>query len=197
MFSPSSPFVRKVLACAIARDLDGRIELITVNANASPAELLDVAPLSKVPALVTDDGVTLYDSPVICEYLDSLGYAVALFPPSGGARWRALRFQALADGIMDAGVLRRGETMRRATLRGTPSFNGRRRRWRARSTNWNATYRIGRSILAPSRLSAPLGYLDFRYAHEPWRDAHPALASWLAAVETQACFTRTVAREPV
>ncbi len=106
-YSLNSPYVRKVMACAIARGIDGRIEKWTVGTT-DPA-LLPVNPLSKVPSLVTDDGVALFDSPVICEYLDSIGDAPKLFPPAGPARWTALRQQALGDGILDASQPRRRE----------------------------------------------------------------------------------------
>ena len=110
--SPTSPFARKVIGCAIAREIDGQIELVAVNAAQSPPALLAINPLSKIPALVTEDGVSLYDSVVICEYLDTIGDAPPLFPATGRARWRALKQQAMGDGIMDAAVLRRGEVLR-------------------------------------------------------------------------------------
>jgi len=108
-YSPTSPFVRKVMICAMVRGIEGRIEKVTANPHLSPPELLAANPLSKVPALLTDDGVAIFDSPVICEYLDSVGDAAALFPPAGASRWRALVLQAVGDGIMDAAVARRGE----------------------------------------------------------------------------------------
>src|SRR5271170_973742 len=110
--SPASPYVRKVRICAITRGIDRRIELVPSNPNTSPAALLADNPLSKVPTLVTDDGVALFDSPVICEYLDSLGDAPPMFPAAGAARWRALTLQAMGDGILDASVPRRGELMK-------------------------------------------------------------------------------------
>src|SRR3546814_19088642 len=57
-------------------------------------------PVKKIPALVTDDGMTLFDSPVICEYLDSLSSGAKMFP-HGKARWEALRLQAAADGMLE------------------------------------------------------------------------------------------------
>ena len=110
-FSATSPYVRKVRACAITRGIDGLIELVPTDANASLPEFVAINPLSKVPALVADDGVALFDSPVICEYLDSVGDGQPMFPGHGAARWRALRLQALGDGILDASVPRRGEMM--------------------------------------------------------------------------------------
>ena len=140
--SPASPYVRKVRICAITRGIDGRIELVPCNPNTSPAALLADNPLSKVPTLVTDDGVALFDSPVICEYLDSLGEALPMFPAHGAARWRALKLQAMGDGILDACVPRRMEMQR-------PQDEGRAavdraacaRRWSARWTRWRRTRR--------------------------------------------------------
>ncbi|QYU67976.1 glutathione S-transferase N-terminal domain-containing protein [Leptolyngbya sp. 15MV] len=106
--SPASPFARKVMAVAIARGIEGRITLLNTNPHASPADLLKDNPLSKVPCLVTDDGAPLYDSRVICEYLDTVGEAASLFPTTGTRAWiRAQVMHALADGIMDAAVARR------------------------------------------------------------------------------------------
>lgn len=177
-YSPTSPYVRKVMACAITRGLDGRIEKIPCNPHASTADLLEANPLSKVPCLVTDDGLALFDSPVICEYIDSRGEALPLFPSHGAARWRALKLQAMADGIMDAAVAGRGEL-------GKPKEAAR----DATIARFKAA--IFRTIDQleedpPHRLvdigtiavACALGYLDFRYAGDPWRPNHPKLAAW-------------------
>ena len=114
LYSPSSPFDRKVAVVPHERGLTGRIELIT--ATTSPVQPnADVArdnPLAKIPSLTLDDGSTLYDSGVIAEYLDQLAGA-ELFPPSGPQRWTALRQQALADGLLDAAILIRYERVLR------------------------------------------------------------------------------------
>src|SRR5712664_24709 len=106
-YSAASPYVRKVNACAIARGSDAKIDRWKVGTT-DPA-LLAFNPLSKVPTLITDDGAMLYDSPVICEYLDSVGTAPKLFPAAGTARWKAICQQALGDGILDATQPRRRE----------------------------------------------------------------------------------------
>src|SRR5260370_32048573 len=103
----SRPYVRKVTACAIARGIDAKVERWKVGTT-DPA-LLDFNPLSRVQTLITDDGAMLYDSPVICEYLDSIGSAPKLFPAAGPARWKAICQQALGDGILDATQPRRRE----------------------------------------------------------------------------------------
>jgi glutathione S-transferase len=179
-YSPTSPYVRKVMACAITRGLDTRIERVPTNPHMSPAELVADNPLSKVPCLVTDDGVALFDSPVICEYLDSLGEALPLFPAHGAARWRALKLQAVADGILDAAVGRRGEMAKpREDARDT---------WMARQKGI-----VARAVsqleqdpphkhvdIGSIAVACALGYLDFRYADEPWRPGSPRLAAWYA-----------------
>ncbi|MFI5032805.1 MAG: glutathione S-transferase family protein, partial [Reyranellales bacterium] len=106
-FSPASPYVRKVTACAIKRGLDKQVERVKIGT--TDPELLKYNALSKVPTLILDDGTTLFDSPVICEYLDSVGSAAKLFPAAGPARWKALTQEALADGILDATQPRRRE----------------------------------------------------------------------------------------
>lgn len=105
--TPTSPFVRKVLVAAHELGLADRVEPVLLRPSpleADPA-LSAHNPLNKIPALVLDDGETLYDSAVIVEYLDALGPAPRLIPARGMERFRALRAQALADGVLEAGIL--------------------------------------------------------------------------------------------
>src|SRR6201996_6674363 len=110
-WSPRSPFVRKVMIVAHERGVVGRLDCVrTVAATGKPhAELMKDNPLSKIPTLVLDDGTALYDSPVICEYLDALDGAPVLFPRAEPARLVALRQQALGDGLLDLLVFARNE----------------------------------------------------------------------------------------
>jgi len=105
-FTPTSPFARKVLAAARELGLEARLqtELLRPSPLEPSAELSRTNPLSKIPALILDDGSVLYDSRVICEYLDTLTNTT-LVPKSGAERFRVLRLQALCDGILDAGIL--------------------------------------------------------------------------------------------
>jgi glutathione S-transferase len=194
-YSPTSPYVRKVLACAVARGLADRITRIPCNPHASPPELLAVNPTSKVPCLVTDDGLALFDSPVICEYLDSCGDELPLFPEHGALRWRALKFQAMGDGILDAAVPCRGELARpREAARD------------AAIARFKAA--ISRTVTAlevdpPHKLvdigsiavACALGYLDFRFASDPWRTGHPKLAAWYETFASEPAIAQTVPRE--
>jgi glutathione S-transferase len=195
-FSPTSPYVRKVRACAITREIDRLIELVPTDANASRPEFVAINPLSKVPALVTDDGLALFDSPVICEYLDSIGAALPMFPEHGAQRWRALKFQAMGDGILDASVPRRGEMMK-------PPDEGR--------TAWIARQKaaVDRTVdtleadpphhaidIGSITIACALGYLDFRFAAQPWRPAHPKLAAWYEAFAQNPGIANTVPKDP-
>ena len=103
--SPASPFGRKAAICALETGLDARIETVNVNPWESPPELLRVNPLSKIPALVTDDGDTVLDSPAVCDCMDAIDGRHRLIPAEPGARLRALRRQALADGILDSAIV--------------------------------------------------------------------------------------------
>ena len=190
-YSSTSPYVRKVMACAIIRGLDGRIEKIPTNPHASPVELLAENPLSKVPCLVTDDRVSLFGSQLICEYLDSLGDELPLFPEHGAPRWRALKFQSLGDGILDAAVPCRGE-------QGRPSEAAR----DAAIERYKAA--ISRSVdvlevdpphkhvdIGSITVACALGYLDFRFAADPWRPKHPKLTAWYEAFVQNKGLTET------
>jgi glutathione S-transferase len=181
-FSPASPYVRKVTACAIKRGLNDKIERLKIGTT-DPA-LLQYNALSKVPTLITDDGACIFDSPVICEYLDSIGSAPKLFPPAGPARWKALTQEALADGILDATQPRRREL----TL---PQDEGRKgyialqqgKVTRAVAEFEKQAGSLGNlDTIGEITIGCALGYLDFRYANEPWRAGHPKLTAWYEKV---------------
>ncbi len=181
-FSAASPYVRKVSACAIARGIHDKIERLKIGTT-DPA-LLQFNPLSKVPTLITDDGTSLYDSPVICEYLDSIGAAPKLFPAPGPARWKALTQEALGDGILDATQPRRRELA-------LPLDEGRKgyielqqgKVKRAVDLLEKDAGSLGMlTTIGEITIGCALGYLDFRYANEPWRPGHPKLEAWYAKV---------------
>ena len=184
-FNPASPYVRKVRVTAHELDLSGRIELISISLTpVSPHDgLRSSNPLGKIPALVLDDGTTLYDSPVVCEYLDALAGGNRIFPAAGAARWTALRRQALADGIMDAAVLTRYEdAVRPKELRWQEWIDGQFLKIRTtldalERENLEGVFDIGTISIA-----CALGYLDLRFASEGWRTSRPRLAAWVAAI---------------
>ena len=196
--SPTSPYARKVAASIIELDLGHRVQLVNTNPWSSDTDLPRDNPLGKVPALLCDDGSVLFDSPVICEYLASLADDTGLFPPAGQARWQALRLQALADGIMDASVLRLLES-RRPESRQSDDWIQRQRAVAQRALDgleqevgtWGASFTIGQLSAA-----CALGYQDLRFADDHWRDRRPQLADWFARVSQRPSLLETVPREP-
>jgi glutathione S-transferase len=185
-YSPTSPYVRKVVVAAIETGLDQRIERISTDVWDPETDIAVDNPLGKVPALTTDDGLVLCDSPTICDYLDSLHDGPKLVPAEGPGRWRVLNLQALAGGVMDAAVARMVEQRARpAHLR----FEGWLERQKlkidraldALETQAAAGALDGPVDLGTITLGCALGYLDLRFPGDAWRDGRPALAAWYEA----------------
>jgi glutathione S-transferase len=197
-YSPTSPYVRKVNVVAIETGLQDRIERVpTVTADPASGLAKD-NPLGKVPVLITDDGMRLYDSPVICEYLDGLHGRLKLIPSEGMARWTVLRQQALADGVLDAAVLRLLETRRPSAQQSTDWIEKQRGvilrsldALEAEAKDLNGPLTMGQITIAVA-----LGYVDFRFAGDKWRDRRPTLAGWYETFSQRPSMTATVPRDP-
>ena len=173
--APASPFGRKTKMSAIMLGLMDRIEVVRANLMDPEETVPQQNPLGKIPVLILDDGTELFDSPVICEYLDSIGDGT-LFP-SGSARWGALRMQALCDGILDAGILQVYETRYRPeNMYHQPWVDMQQAKidramgWlEANAPNFGAEIDIGD---VHAGLRRRLGYLDFRF-EGTWRKGSP------------------------
>ena len=192
--SPASPFARKVRVSAHELGLDARLQLINITLSpVNPhAGLRTHNPLGKIPALVTDSGETLYDSPVICEYLDALAGGGRLIPTAAAARWTALRRQALADGLTDATVLVRYEqAVRPAALRWQDWIEGQFLKVRTALDALEQEDLEGPFDIGAVSLACALGYLDFRFAEEHWRETRPRLAAWYDAVSRRPSLAAT------
>ncbi len=194
--APTSPFVRKCLVAATELGLRDRIELVAAAASPVNRDMAVVAknPLGKIPTLVTDDGTVLFDSRVICEYLNAMGDG-RLLPASGNARWQILVDQSLADGICDAAVLARYEgALRPETLRWNDWLDGQLAKVRsALSTLETRAASFGERVdLGTIAFACALGYLDFRFASLGWRDTHPNTAAWYARFAARPSMAATV-----
>ncbi|HNB25515.1 MAG TPA: glutathione S-transferase N-terminal domain-containing protein [Alphaproteobacteria bacterium] len=190
-YSTTSPFVRKVHVLAIETGQIDRIELVKTN-TADPASGLNKDnPLNKVPALALDDGSTLYDSRVICEYLDAQGKG-SFFPPAGPARWTALRRQALADGMADAAVLRMMESRRPEGQR-SPDWDARQKLKVTQGLAALEADHLGPQLdIGTLAIAIVLDYLDFRFKADDWRASHPKLAAWHKTFATRASLQKTL-----
>lgn len=181
--SPASPYVRKVVVVAHETGLIDQIELeaVTTAPGAPDANVAKANPVKKIPALVTDDGLSLFDSPVICEYLDSQHEGPKVFPEPGNARWHALRVQAAADGLLDAALLIIYEgRIRPEELHYQPWLDaqmGKIDGALAALNTWSEDFG-DRVDIGTITTGCALGYLDFRFPKKDWRGANRALATW-------------------
>jgi glutathione S-transferase len=198
-YSYASPYVRKVMVVAIETGQEDALELTArkVSPVAPLAEVNRDNPLGKVPCLVTDDGQALFDSRVICEYLDSRHDRPKLFP-AGPARWPALRRQAQADGILDAGILARYETLLRPEERRWPDWIAGQKAKIARALDAldGEAESFGEVVdIGTIAIGCALGWLDFRYAADDWRAGRPRLAAWFDGFAKRPSMATTVPRE--
>jgi glutathione S-transferase len=197
-WSPRSPFVRKVMIVAQELGVADRITCVrTVVAMTRPhLELMRENPLSKIPTLVLDDHTVLYDSPVICEYLDQT-YGPRLIPAGFAERMSALRRQALGDGFLDLLLWWRNERDRPVELRSELHLGcyAEKRRATLAALEREASD-LGATALSIGHIAigCALSYLDFRFAAEDWRNAHPQIAAWHANFAGRASVRAT---EPV
>jgi glutathione S-transferase len=196
-WSPRSPFVRKVMVVVHELGLADRVTCLrTVAASTKPhAELMQNNPLSKIPTLVLDDGTVIYDSPVICQYLDSLDPVPKLHPIEPKARLVALRRQALGDGFLDMLVLLRDERLRANPSEVHKASAAVRKAAVLKSLDQEAENLAAAPFgIGHVAIGCALSYLDFRYADEDWRKGHPRIAGWHA---TFAARPSVRATEPV
>ena len=182
--APSSPFVRKVMILLHEAGAVDQVTLIPAAGNPlDPGSIpVDRSPLGKIPALERADGPTLYDSRVICRYLDDR-LSTGLYP-AAPRLWEVLTLEATADGICDAAVVMRYEGfVRPETVRSNDWMEGQwakvARALTAVDTRW-ISHLAGPLDIGQIALGAALGYLDFRFADRNWRATRPALAAWWA-----------------
>jgi glutathione S-transferase len=189
-YSPPSPFARKVIVAAHELGLIDRIALEQVSVTpVSQNDLVAASnPLAKVPTLVLDDGQALFDSRLIVDYLDTLTDR-SLAPREGAQRWRVLTELAQADGLLDAALLARYETMMRPEpLRWAEWTDGQLGKVRrALDAFEGSERRAGDDLgIADIGVACGLGYLDLRFPGEAWRDGRPRLTA----------FYETISRRP-
>lgn len=189
-WSPRSPFVRKVMVALHETGLAHRVATVrTVVAVTEPHAVLQRDnPLSKIPTLVLDDGSALYDSRVICEYLDTLHDGPKLCPPAGELRWQVLRQQALADGLLDLFIIWRQERSRTLQQQSEAHLSAYRAKVGAVLNVMEREVPYLRAVpfsVAHIGTGCALSYADFRFPDLSWRSGHPSLASWHEEFESR------------
>jgi len=194
--SPASPFARKARIVLAEKRIEYTWE--TQNPWAADSTVSDLNPLGKVPVLVLEDGTALYDSRVICEFLDGVSPIGKLIPAGNRERIEVRRWEALADGIVDAGALARAESQRPSHER-SAAWTERQMKKVARGLDalesqlGARAYCCGNNLtLADIAVGACLGWLDFRYPNLAWRDDRPDLERLAAKLADRPSFADTV-----
>ena len=197
-YSPTSPYVRKVMVLAHELGLAGRIETRDCAAHPIKRDLSIVAenPLGQVPTLIADDGTMIADSRVICAYLSDLAQAAApnsVPPLEPRARLRAEIDQALADGILGAALALRYETAVRPADKLWPEWvSGQWDKIATTLAHFEAAPPGERVDIGSITLACALSYLDLRFADYDWRTRYPALAGWYAVFEKRPSMVASV-----
>ncbi|QBF34027.1 glutathione S-transferase [Thalassococcus sp. S3] len=198
-YSPTSPYVRKVMVLLHETGQIGDVELVqSSTAPTAPTDiLLPKNPLAKIPALERPEGPTLFDSRVICAYLDDRGKG-GLYP-EGPRRWETLTLEALADGILDAALLMTYE--RRLRPDGMQWEDWSAAQWSkieractALNTRW-MSHLAGKLDMGQIAVACALGYVDFRHDSYGWRNGNDALAAWFETMSARPSLAETVPPE--
>ncbi len=175
-YSPASPYARKARVVAAELGLD--LDLETVAVHSLQSDFGRINPVNRIPALQLDDGALVFDSRVICEYLD-VTHGGGLLPASGAERWAVLKLQVFGDGLMDAAVPRQGERNRPPAQQNPDRLAEYERSMRQTLDALEATTEtLGGLNLGVISVGCALGYLDFRYPDLPWRPDRPRLSAW-------------------
>jgi glutathione S-transferase len=201
LYSTTSPYVRKVLVALHETGLIDRVEMVPAPGSPVAPNPTTTAlnPLGKIPCLERADGPALFDSRVICRYLDSLHGGRKLYP-EGPALFSTLTLEALADGALDAGVLMLYESRIRPEDRRFPAWvDGQRlkltRALDALESNWTA-HLAGPLDAGAIAVACLLGWLDFRFGALEWRTDRPRLAAWHETTAQRPSLTATVPFDP-
>ncbi len=191
-YSNTSPYSRKVRLVINMKGLDKQVENILMNPFEDKTKLKAINPLGKIPSLVLDDNEVLFDSPVICHYLDSLSEEKPLIPGKGWEKWLVLRWEALADGLTDAAYNLVVERRRSASEQSTSAMS----QWTdeiqqvLREMEIRLTELDGEITLAHIAVGTAIGYLDFRLSELLYDSSCPQIAvspnlmSWYESFQT-------------
>lgn len=180
LWSPYSPYVRKVLILACGLGVISRIELERVKIGMGIVNdgVMRHNPLSKIPTLILEDGRALFDSLVIGEYLAHAAGRPSLVP-AGDARWETFGRHAVASGLSDLSILLFNENLRKEPLR-SPALLDALPAKRAAALTWldGSPPPLDATALDAAATAGSLAFLDLRFANLDWRKDCPNLAEW-------------------
>lgn len=196
----TSPYARKARIVLAEKKID--YEWIIDSPNAADSSVPAHNPLARVPVLVLDDGTAIFDSPVIVEYLDNLSPNNKLFPQPNRERMEVKRWEALADGLLDAAVAIRLETLRPAEQRSQKWIDDNRKvidaglAFMAKELGDADGWCMGTPFtFADAAVGCALGYLSFRFPDIDWRNPFPNLARLYDKLLQRPSFSDTAPRD--
>lgn len=197
---PLSPFARKVRVMVREIGIADQVEEIMLDSLEEMAsEMPKYNPLGKIPALVLDDGSILYDSKVICEYLDTLHEGPKFFPSDVSVRWQTLLLQSLADGIGEAVIIASmNKYMRPEEFVYEPAVEFQLEKIERGLAEINSKIEQleGPLTIGPVSVACMLAYTDFRFPDLGWREKNPHLATWYASFCERPSMKATYAELP-
>ena len=192
--TPSSPFGRKVRMVAIETGQRDLIEWRMLTREERAKIVPAFNPLGKVPVVVLDSGEVLYDSPVICAYVDSLHDGPKLIPTDAAGRWRSLRLEALGDGLTEAVVAVALEQAKPEGERVQAVIERQGGKVASALAALDAEAKAFRDPLTVGEIAVAcaLGYLEYRSVSPDWRGRYGALASWYDRLSARPSFAETL-----
>ena len=203
--TPASPWVRRVVLSVIELGLEDKVELVqtrwphrwaTQTVDFTP-DFIAATPVARIPALVTDDGLRLVDSGAICDYLNAEFGGYKLLPKSGAARWKQLETISIVNGLVEAQIARRAETLRGDAERSGDFIQKMRdRETRCFRALDPTAASFGPEVdLSQIAVATACGFADFRYPKEDWRSSVPSLARWFERFSERPSMRQTMPRE--
>ena len=193
-WAPTSPFVRKIIVLMKEKGIEGAVEKEKSNPLSKDDRAATPSPLGQIPCLITDDGVSIYDSPVIMEYLDVECDGPVMLPLSGDGRWKVLTRQALADGIITSMVVCFVESLKKPERQSggilahnkTIVFNG------IAALEDDVDAFAGDIDVGTISVAVALAFADQTFPEDDWRTDCPALAAWFDEFNRRPSMTETV-----
>jgi glutathione S-transferase len=209
-WTPASPFVRKAMVSIHELKLEKRIEIVPTTWPHEWAtrtvefdrEFIAANPVGRIPALVTDDGIAICESNLICRYLAAQVGGSRFIPGNTREDLPALRLWGIADGALEAMIARRAETLRTGPEHSKDFIRKQRERISRCFDSFDVSYleshgqpAIGETTIAHVAAGIACGYMDFRFPSDAWRDNRPALARWYHGFATRESMKLTMPAE--
>lgn len=191
LYTKRSPYARKVRILALEKKID--LQLMDEDLTNKSKFLLDANPLGKIPALILDNGQAIFDSPVICQYLDALNDTPVLIPRSAKERLAVLQWEAIGDGLTDVSLAAYREKLNHPND-ANAAFVAAQEKTIKQTLMYidSQVTQLATLSLAPIAVIAGVGYTQFRLGHMIDAKAYPNLIAWMNDFSERPSISSTV-----